>query len=137
MEPTLIGKKAPELDLRDVRGRSTKLYDIDADFTVVLFWSYDCTHCGETNEKLAKLVDNSRGKLNVYAVCTDSDQDQWKQKLNRSFENVMYSGNSKELYDIYSIPTIYLLDKNKVIQAKRLDVETLQKVLESKYKLTF
>jgi hypothetical protein len=70
-------------------------------------------------------------------VCTDSDQDQWKQKLNRSFENVMYSGNSKELYDIYSIPTIYLLDKNKVIQAKRLDVETLQKVLESKYKLTF
>lgn len=137
MEPTLIGKKGAELNLSDVRGRNSKLYNIDADYTVVLFWSGDCTHCGETTEKLAKLVDNSKGKLKVYAVYTDSNEAQWKQKLNRSFENVMHSGNSKELYDIYSVPTIYLLDKNKVILAKRLDVETLQKVLESKYKLTF
>ena len=36
-------------------------------------------------------------------------------------------------YDIRSTPSIYLLDRGKKIIAKRIDVETLEKVLEDEY----
>ena len=36
----------------------------------------------------------------------------------------------RDKYDIYSTPTIYILDKDKKIIAKRLDVEKIQEFIE-------
>jgi len=37
----------------------------------------------------------------------------------------------KKAYDIYSTPVIYLLDENKVIKAKRIDVKQLGTVIDA------
>jgi hypothetical protein len=45
--------------------------------------------------------------------------------------------NAVEKYDVYSTPVIYILDKNKVIKAKRIDadkVTTIIKVIDSETK---
>jgi hypothetical protein len=45
--------------------------------------------------------------------------------------------NIIQKYDVYSTPVIYLLDQNKVIQAKRIqasDVKSMIKTLEKKRK---
>ena len=40
--------------------------------------------------------------------------------------------NFRKTYDIFSTPQIYLLDKDKVIRAKKLDAKNLAKILEHK-----
>jgi hypothetical protein len=42
--------------------------------------------------------------------------------------------NYRHYYDIKSTPSIYLLDKNKNIIGKRIDVETVEKILEDEFK---
>ena len=44
----------------------------------------------------------------------------------------LQSLNFRKTYDIFSTPQIYLLDKDKVIRAKKLDAKNLAKILEHK-----
>jgi hypothetical protein len=39
------------------------------------------------------------------------------------------------MYDIYSTPVVYVLDKDKKILAKRLDVEQIEEFLDHQMKL--
>ena len=39
--------------------------------------------------------------------------------------------NAIEKYDVYSTPVIYLLDKNKVIKAKRFDASQLENMIKA------
>ena len=38
---------------------------------------------------------------------------------------------TKQIYDIYSTPVIYLLDENKIIRAKRIESEQLEGVIDN------
>lgn len=52
------------------------------------------------------------------------------------YDGVFYN-NVREKYDVYSTPVIYVLDKNKVIKAKRVAVEQIKQIvndIESEYK---
>jgi len=42
-----------------------------------------------------------------------------------------YNSNFRKLYDVTTTPIIYILDKNKKIIAKRLDVESSVKFLKA------
>ena len=114
------------------------LYSIKADWTVLVFWDVDCGHCKkeipviqETYNKFKK-----EGKsLEVFAVYTQHEYDKWKtyikeQKLDWiNVADAVHLNNLKEKYDIFSTPVIYLLDKNKVIQAKRIGAEQIEDVI--------
>ena len=52
--------------------------------------------------------------------------------LNQLRVTDLQSLNFRKTYDIFSTPQIYLLDKNKVIRAKKLDAKNLAKILEHK-----
>lgn len=39
--------------------------------------------------------------------------------------------NAIEKYDVYSTPVIYILDKNKVIKAKRIEAEKVKEIILS------
>jgi len=98
--------------------------------------------------------------IQVYSVCIEYDQQKWKdfiieKELNwinvsilepkwDAYQNFYIQNgldynkntylldqvNLKSYYDIYSTPVIYLLDENKKIIAKRLDVENLRELLK-------
>jgi thiol-disulfide isomerase/thioredoxin len=116
------------------------LYSIKADYTVVIFWDVDCGHCQKDIPKLKEVYDKMKadGKsVEVYSVYTHFEVDKWKKfirehKLN--WVNV-YNGvhliDLKVKFDIYSTPVIYLLDKNKVIKAKRIGVEQVEDVINN------
>ena len=44
------------------------------------------------------------------------------------YDGVHYN-NLKDKYDIYSTPVIYILDKDKKIKAKRIDVDQIKPIL--------
>jgi peroxiredoxin len=138
LKPLLIGKKAPNLTLKDTSGVYQTLYNFRNDFVVLAFWDPDCSHCKkeipvllkEYNEKLKKR------NLEVFAVCTEAERNKWtdfirKEKLNWvNVADIELQNPFRTLYDIHSTPVIYVLDKNKMILAKRIPVEKIDEFLE-------
>ena len=78
--------------------------------------------------------------VEVMGIYTQTDKEEWGKFIeSQGLENWInawdpYNQSGFRLfYDIRSTPSIYLLDKGKKIIAKRIDVETLEKVLEDEY----
>jgi peroxiredoxin len=138
--PNLLGKYAPVLTMQDTLFRPVSLYDIKSKYTLVIFWKYDCGHC---QHEIPILVDEYNKKLKaqgvtVFSGCTGDDTTAWKKFIRdykmgnfiNTFDPEMMS-NYFNLYDVYSTPTIYLLDENKKIIAKRLDVDKIPDFINS------
>lgn len=75
-------------------------------------------------------------KVDVYGVTTNPDLNEWKKYIHDNklpwynVEDSKHESNFRRLYDVYSTPVIYLLDENKKIVAKRLDVEHMKDFIE-------
>jgi peroxiredoxin len=129
MQPTLIGKQAPNIRMKDTKGQTRSLYDLESDYTVVYFWDPDCSHCkketpvlGEEFKKLKPLYD-----IQVFAVNTQLEIEKWlkfidAKDLNDFIHVADFDQNSdfRSRYDINGTPALFLLDKDKTIIAKRL-----------------
>ncbi|UPT67757.1 MAG: DUF5106 domain-containing protein [Sphingobacteriales bacterium JAD_PAG50586_3] len=132
LDRILIGRTAPELVLDDMNGKPAKLSSIKADYTIVYFYGNN-RYCVNETSALADLIKSSNGKLKVYAVCIESNETDCKAAaIDASFTNVRTDADAISTYDITSTPTLYLLDKNKVILAKRLDTDQIKTFLKDK-----
>lgn len=136
LERILIGAVAPELQMWDTNKTVTSLHRVNADFTVVVFWDYECGHCNRMLPKLRDYYHKMKNEgLEVFAVCTKTDLDKWKKYIrerNLDWINVNggYSVNRYDtLYDIMSTPIVFLLDKDKRILAKKIEVDQLKEIL--------
>lgn len=150
----IMGNPAHDIVLPDINGNITGLYDVKADYTVVVFWDPTCGHCKEVLPRLDSFY-HAKWKaagLKMFAIAkeTDGTQKNWldfiqEKKLNE-WTHVYYSkaddkariNNNipgySQLYDVQSFPTVYLLDKEKRIVAKKLSVEQTDDVLQIKRK---
>lgn len=138
--PNLIGNTAPELKLPNAEGQYFSLHQVDAKYTILYFWEPDCNHCKEQTPVLYdKVYKELHPKgVEVYAVLTQPDEKaDWQKFID---DHGLYDwinvwdpdmiSNFHALYDVHSTPTLYILDKNKKIIAKRLDVTTAGDLLE-------
>ena len=142
IEPNLIGNKAPDLIRMTKQDSSgfTSLYQTDANYIILVFWSPDCGHCKKAMPVIKDIYDTyKKDGVKVFAVSTLVERKDWdKFILDKDlfdFINVYdpYNfSNFRNFYDIYSTPVIYLLDKDKKIIAKRIDAEQLGELLEQK-----
>jgi peroxiredoxin len=139
LEPLLLGKKIPNLALTDTTGKVQVLHQVKGEYTVLYFWDHGCSHCKKETPKLVEYYNKVKDKgVAVYAVETETDINEWKKyvKENKlSFTNVQdtyHQTGFKKIFDIYSTPVIYLLDKDKKIIGKRIDVENLEIILNKK-----
>jgi thiol-disulfide isomerase/thioredoxin len=116
------------------------LHKIKADYTILIFWDVDCGHCQKDLPKLRDIYDNYKkeGKsVEVYAVYTHHEVEKWKKFIRDNkldFMNVydgVHLNDLKKKFDIFSTPVIYVLDKNKVIKAKRIGVEQVEDVIRN------
>jgi thiol-disulfide isomerase/thioredoxin len=117
------------------------LYQVNAKYTILVFWAADCGHCQTEVPKLHEDLKALKGKIDfkVFAVQTKDDlYDTWRkfivEKNLTDFIHVfdpVHLNNLKERFDIYSTPVIYVLDKDKRIKAKRLGAEQVVEMLKS------
>lgn len=150
----IMGTPAAEIDLPDSSGKIRPLYSDTAAYMIVAFWDPACGHCKEV---LPKLDSFYRAKwkasgLKIYAVAkeTDAPKKDWLNFINEHHLNewthVYYSKADdkaridasipgySQLYDVLTFPTLYLLDKDKRIIAKKLSYEQIDEVLQLKLK---
>lgn len=115
-----------------------KLHSIKAKYTLLVFWDVDCSHC---QVEIPKLIDlyhqllKEKIDLKVFCVYTQHDFEKYKKYVQEKkldwinvYDGVHYN-NLKDKYDIYSTPVIYILDKDKKIKAKRIDVDQIKTIL--------
>lgn len=117
------------------------LYQVNAKYTVLVFWAVDCGHCKTEVPTLHKELQKLKGKVDVkvFAVQTkDELYDDWRrfivnEKLGdfMHFYDPIHINNLKEKFDIYSTPVIYVLDRDKRIKAKRLGAEQVVGLVEA------
>lgn len=139
LEPLLIGKKAPNIIVKDTsQSKYLQLYDVKAKFTIVYIWSPECGHCKKATPKLKKLYDKYKNDgVKVFAVGNDFENEKWidfikKNKLDfiNGSDGGEFTSNFRSLYDVYSTPQTYLLDADKKILVKKIEIEELDKVID-------
>ena len=152
----LIGAKAADLEMLDTAGKATPLYKVDADYTVVIFWDPTCGHCKEELPKIdsAYRANWKAHNVKIYGVLSADSKTELKQEWlkyigvhkledwvnvyqTKEMEAAVIAAQKagyRQLYDITLTPTLYLLDKEKRIIAKKLTWQQLDELLQIKWK---
>lgn len=139
LDPLLIGKKAPNIVVKDTsQTKFLELYNVKAEFTILYIWSPDCGHCKTATPKLKKLYDKVKDKgVEVFAVGNDYENEPWIEFINKhnldwinGSDGPTYRSNYQQVYDVFSTPQTYLLDKDKKILSKKMSIDSLEKILE-------
>ncbi len=134
MKPNLVGKVLVAPVITDTLRKPIIMQNIKADYTVVFFYSPTCGHCRESAPKLQKFADDYKGKgIEVLMVSIDQDMKEWK-KFIREFKlgnaingmDVANRTNYSRQYDVWTTPTVYILDKDKRIIARKLPAEQIE-----------
>ncbi len=141
-KPTLIGKTAPDFTLQLRDSANIKLSDIKSPFTVLIFWAHDCNHCKETMPEIGKFQTDYQDKgVTVFSVCTKVLADEpkcWEFVDEREIGHLinasdMMGGKSfvRTLYNVRRTPKLFVLDEDKKILTKDLNVEQLYEYFET------
>jgi thiol-disulfide isomerase/thioredoxin len=137
IRPNLIGVKAHDLVMNTYTGVYKSLYDIKKDFIILYFWEPDCGHCQEATPKLKAYYDKAKNEgVEVYAVCTQSDKAKWEKYIQDNKLEWINGWDPQRItnfdyyYNVQSTPGIYILNKNKIIIAKKLPVEAIGSFIE-------
>lgn len=139
MSKNRIGIKAPDLQLYSNKEEWMKLNSIQAEYIVLYFWDIECGHCKKTipewNDLYVSNKFKDKGVVSVL-VYTQTEMEEWKKFLieknlgtSVNLFDPYQNTNFRQLYDIYSTPVSYVLDKNKKIIAKRIPPETIVDLL--------
>lgn len=148
----LIGERAANLEMIDSTGKQRYLYDLEAPYTIVVFWDPTCGHCKEEIPKIDSVYRATwkAEKVKIYAVLTENQKPEWvkyikehdlgdwthvyqTKEMEKAISDAQKPGY-KQLYDVTSTPTLYLLDKDKRIIGKKLTWKQLNDLLQVKLK---
>ena len=140
LTPNLIGNTAPELKMTTYDEKYVSLHQINAKYTILIFWDPDCGHCKKDLPRLHELYQKYWEKgVEVFSVYTQVDFKEWKEFLEdkglTDWINVYDPYNFSKFrskYNVVSTPLIYILDKDKKIIAKRIDTKTVEQILKDK-----
>ena len=130
-----VGSKATDFSFLSENNLHT-LYSIKAENIIIIFYEPSCPVCQETidflksSEKLRILIETRN--VQMLAVYPDGDKDIWqnyKSQIPNNWINAIDPDKKiikRGLYDLKASPTIYLLDKNKIIIAKDCQLEFIK-----------
>ncbi len=150
LDPLLIGKVAPNIEMQTQKGDKIWLHDFQSPLTVLFFWDPDCGHCKKSMPEMVKFAKDYKDKgLAVFAICTSlatrddagnltmKEVDKCWSTISEREMDVFFNAvdpyhrsRYKTIYDIKTTPQIYVLDKDKTILSKRLGAEQLPEVVD-------
>jgi thiol-disulfide isomerase/thioredoxin len=139
IRPNLIGVRGHDLYMETYAGKPATLYDVNKEFTILYFWEPDCGHCQEATPKLKAYYDKAKNEdIEVFTVCTTADRTKWEKYIKDNNLTTWINGwdpkrvtNFDYYYNVQSTPTVYILDKKKVIIAKKLGVEAIGSFIDN------
>ncbi|MCF0073581.1 DUF5106 domain-containing protein [Dyadobacter sp. CY261] len=137
MKDLLVNKTFPPLTLTDPTGKKVSVQAIDANYTVLFFFAPTCGHCKEASPLLKAFYDKNKAEgIKVMAISTEHNIEEWKtfvktyhlEELLNGFDALNQIDFNRK-FDVVTTPTIYILDKNKKIIARKMPVEQIEDFL--------
>lgn len=135
---SLIGMKAPEISLEELGAGTVTLFgDALPRRTVLYFYDTECPSCKMETIMLEALMDGGKYDADLYAVCTGTDEDAWKEYAGTHFKG----GNARHFidpdaesdfqrkYGVIRTPGLFLIDRDGTILGRGLDSEALEMLL--------
>lgn len=136
MQAVLSGTVVPEIVLTDASGRECSLLAIQKEITILVFWDFQCPTCKRIIQDLINLTEKKYFlDLQVYTIYTGKEIDIWKawnyKKLPGTWINTIQNPENpvSVQFNISHIPSLFILDKNKVIVRKNITVPQLESYL--------
>ncbi|MBI1223705.1 MAG: redoxin domain-containing protein [Bacteroidetes bacterium] len=150
LDPLLIGKVAPNIEMQTQKGDKIWLHDFKSPLTVLFFWDPDCGHCKKAMPEMVKFAKDYKDKgVAVFSICTSlatrddegnlslKEVDKCWSAIEERDMNVFFNtvdpyhrSRYKAVYDIKTTPQIYVLDADKTILSKRLGADQLPEVID-------
>ena len=133
------GGPAVDFDMLLVDGSKAKLSDVEAPVTILFFYAADNLDCKLQRFRLtqARLVNylQRAGGIKVVAVCVEGDKTAWEKFCGDSPKEWVHafdaSGKikSENLYDLRTLPRLYLLDEQKTVLLKNTKADDIEQYL--------
>lgn len=140
LKRNLPGHLAEDFSFSLYSGKTQRLYQIKARYTLLFFNNPDCPACKEVQELisasalLSELI--NKGSLKVLALYPDSDLAAWKnhrEQIPSAWINAYDKDQQitlNELYDLKAIPMLYLLDGQKKVLLRDGKIHQMEQLLE-------
>ena len=135
LQNNLMGDRAQDFELRLADGSKKKLSEIEGKMFLVFFNDEECDDCTigrlrlSTDVTLNALID--AGEITFVCVYMGKYTDEWAQRAASYHDKWIIGANDEvaEKYDLRIQPSIYILDKDKVILDKNINVEGIKTLL--------
>lgn len=134
--PLLIGKTAPDISMKRRDGSEVTLHGVDAKYTILYFWKYDCGSCKKSTPVMAEFYEKWKPLgVEIFSICTKQSEigKCWEYVDDKKIGDWLHATDRYmkfyKAYDVRSTPTIYVLDENKEIVSKRIGADQLDELL--------
>jgi thiol-disulfide isomerase/thioredoxin len=139
----IIGDKAPEINLPNLKGETVKLSSLRDKIVLIDFWASWCSPCVKEQPKLAEMYKKYKNSVfkngkefEIYGVSFDNKRKSWESIINKYKINWIqvsdlqyWSSPIAKLYNIQELPYNLLIDGKGIIIAKNLHGAELEKAL--------
>lgn len=131
-----VGTKAPDVSGVTINGKPYRLYDSDAENVIIVFWSADCEYCHDFLTAIRKNLDlKSDFELVTFALAENEDdaiRSVRKLRLDgyHFYDALRWESKPFLDYHISSTPTVFVLDKDRMIVCKPYDWHELKEWLK-------
>ena len=128
-----------EIALPSIKGDTVRLSAFKGRVVLIDFWASWCGPCRTANKTLVKLYDKYKAKgfeifgvsmdenLNAWAKAVSKDKISWVQVIDRGG----WEGGTALSWNVYRLPTSYLIDKEGKLIARDPDKKELVKLLDN------
>ena len=123
-----VGEQAGDFRCTLASGATTRLYDLRADYTLLLLTDPECPMCRRTTEELLasprlnELAE--RGTLRILTLYSGEDTAAWRRSLSHAPRGWLHACDAactvrdEGIYDLRALPALYLLDREKRVLVK-------------------